>query len=359
MSEQTPNQEPQNQNNENTQGSRNDSNQNYSETRKEERQAKREAKWEYRNANRGSDGIGVGVTFIFIGVIWMLAKLGYINFSIIGAIVDLWPLIFVVIGVNIIFKRVAYISLLTWVGFLTAVVAYGMYFQPQDRIFESDVWTDMPAASASNLKTISGSIPMEGNEAVKEANLELNLAAANLSMGMSEDQLIDYVIPEKIVNTKFDVNGSNASFTFSEKNNTALNNLARNNVGYDLFLNKNVLWYIDVNMGAADCKLNFSEVPVRDLEINGGAGDFDLEVSDLQDKADISINMAAGDANIVVPENVGIKISVNGVISDNNFSDQGLNKINGAFETPDYDKAERTIFIEINSAASDITLERR
>lgn len=364
MSEQTPNQEqqnqdPQNQGNANNNNQQYDQKQGYQDSKREERQARREAKWEYRNTHRSSDGIGVGVTFIFIGVIWMLAKLGYINFSIIGAIIDLWPLVFVVIGVNIIFKRVAYIGLLTWVGFLTAIVAYGMYFQPQDRMFESDIFTDQPSNTVSSLKTISDSIPREGNENVKEADLELNLSAANLSMGVSEDQLIDYVIPDRVVDTKFDISGSNASFKFSEKNNTALNNLARNNMSYDLFLNKDVLWFIDVNMGAADCKLNLSEVPVRDLEINGGAGDFNLELSDLQEKSDVSLNMAAGDANIVVPKNVGVKISVNGVISDHNFQEEGLNKVNGTYETPDYDQAAKTIYIEINSAASDITLERR
>lgn len=357
MSEQTPNQEDQNKQS----STSNDFNskQEAKEARRDERQARREAKWEYRNTNRGSDGIGVGVTFIFIGVIWMMAKLGYINFSILGAVIDLWPLVFVVIGINIIFRRVAYIGLLTWVGFLTAIVAYGMYFQPQDRWFDSSDFDMNTNVSIGNAKTISDSIPREGNESVKEGNLELNLSAADLNMGVSEDQLIDYVIPDQIVDTQFDVNSNTAKFKFSEKNNLNLERLARKNMSYDLYLSKDLLWYIDVNMGAADCNLNLSKVPVRDLEINGGAGDFDLELSDLQEKAEVSLNMAAGDANLVVPENVGVKVSVNGVVSDHNFSDQGLVKVGDDYETPNYDSAERTIYIEINSAASDITLERR
>lgn len=333
--------------------------------KKEAKAAAREYRYEYRRDRRG-DGIGVGLTFIFIGVIWMLLKLGYINFSIIGALVDLWPLIFVVIGVNILFRRVAYIGLLTWVGFLTAIVAYGFYFQPQDVFFndngiQNELFGNQTTNSSTvtSISTLSDSVPLEGNEQIKEGNLSLNFGTGNVTMGVSKNNLVDYVIPENIMNTRFDLDGNTADLDFSEKNNLNLSRIVRNQLNYDIFLSDQIQWYMNINMGAADCKLNLSEVPVRELEINGGAGDFDLTLSDLTDKCDIKLNMAAGDANLVVPKNVGLRIMTNGLVSDNNFEAEGLSKVDGEFVTPGVETAQKVIEIEINSAASGIKLTRR
>lgn len=328
---------------------------------REAKQAYREARYEYRRDRRG-DGIGVGITFIFIGIVWMLAKLGYINFSIIGAVIDLWPLIFVVIGVNILFRRVAYIGLLTWVGFLTAIIAYGIYFQPQDVIFnESGMQNELfgNRTTVTDINTLSDSIQMEGNEHIKEGNLSLNFGTGNVSMGVSKNNLIDYVIPDNVMNTDFSLEGNTADLTFSEKNNLNLSRMVKNRLSYDMYLSDQIQWYMNINMGAADCNLNLSEVPVRELEINGGAGDFDLMLSDLTTKTNVSLNMAAGDTNLTVPKSVGLRISTNGIVNDNNFASEGLSKVDGEYVTPGIESAQKVIEIEINSAASGIKLTRK
>lgn len=354
MSEQTPGPEQQEQRNEQA-----SNNSKYDE--KEARRMHREERREYRYDRNVSDGLGVGVTFIFIGVIWMLAKLDYIDFSIIGAIADLWPLIFVVIGINIVFRRIRYIGLITWVGFLSIIVGYGMYFAPQADWFDWHISNNMnnEFTISEPVTAVSGNVPLEGNEQVKEGQLELNLSAGNLNMGASEGNLIDYVLPKGYVQTQQKIEGNNANFVFSEKKNIHIGSSRGKSVNYDFFLNNKVLWFIGVNVGATDSEMNFSNVPVRELEINGGAGEFNLELGDLQDKSDISLNMAAGDVNITVPEHVGVKIANSGLVSDNNFKSVGLEKIDGNYQTPDYDKASKVIYIEINSAASDIKLTRK
>lgn len=333
-------------------------NQNAKEAYQEEKYKRRAERREYRYERNVSDGLGVGVTFIFIGVIWMMVKLGYLNFSIIGALVDLWPLIFVVIGVNIVFRKIRYIGLITWICFLAALVGYGIYFAPQDNWID---WNDQGSNSSisNSVNAVSDNVPMTGNEQIKEANLELNLSAGNLNMGASQSNLIDYVIPQNFITTDFNLDSKNANLTFNEKNNMNWSKINGRGLNYDFYLNKDVLWYVSVNIGAADSKMNFTEVPMRELEINGGAGDFELTLGDLQDKSDVSINMAAGDVQLTVPKNVGLKIATNGLISDHNFKDSGLTKMDGSYQTPDYDQAAKVIYVEINSAVSDLTLIRK
>ncbi len=362
MSEQTPGTDKQEQNSSQDNQSFEKKHEDSKEARREYRDQRRAERREYRYERSVSDGIGVGVTFIFIGLVWMMAKMGYINFSIIGAIADLWPLVFVVIGVNIIFRRVRYVGLITWIGFLSVIVAYGVYFAPQAEWFNVHIgnnWDNEYSSSVNGLPAISDSVPFVGNEQVKEGNLELNLAAGNLNMGASDDNLIDYVLPKDFVSLNQKIEGNTANFEFNENKNAHLGKMTGKGVNYDFYLNKNILWFIGVNIGATDSEMNFSKVPVRKLEINGGAGDFKLELGDLQDKSDVSINMAAGDIKITVPKNAGVKIVNNGLFSDNNFKNSGLEKVDGSYQTPDYNQAEKVIYIEINSAASDLTLIRK
>lgn len=316
----------------------------------------------YRRDYRGSEGIGVGVTFIFIGVIWMMSKLGYLNFSIIGAVVDLWPLLFIVIGVNMIFRKVPYIGLITWVGFLSAIVAYGMYFAPQDNwidfgsrdiIFST---TESNTASKSIVPT-TGNFPLAGNESVKEGDLSLDLSAGNLVMGSTTSSLLDYVIPSDIVTVESNISSNQSRFYFKEK--SGLKGLKNQQRNYDFYLNSQRLWNLKINAGALDSNMNFSNVPVRSLEINGGAGDFDLELGNLQDKSDVSISMAAGEVRLTVPKNVGLRIEANDLISNHNFLGEGLVKVNSYYQTPDYESSSKVIFIELNAAITDVTLKRK
>ncbi len=361
MSDQT----PQNENKE--AGSKDTSQENGQNTKQKEQKYydRRLDEREYRREHRGSEGIGVGVTFIFIGVVWMMSKLGYLNFSIIGAVVDLWPLIFIVIGVNMIFRRVPYIGLITWVGFLSAIVGYGIYFAPQENwidfgshnIITNTAEESRNKATDSNVVPTSGFIPLEGNETMKEGKLTLDLSAGNLIMGSTESNLLDYVIPFKLVTVQSNINGNQGQFEFQEK--SGIKGLKNQDRNYDFYLNPKVLWDLEVNAGALDSNMNFSKVPVRKLSINGGAGEFQLELGDLQEKSELSINMAAGEVNLTVPKNVGVRIKSNGLIGDHNFSEEGLSKINDYYQTSDYDTNSKVINVELNSAVTDVTLTRK
>lgn len=69
--------------------------------------------------------IGFGVFLVCIGVLWLCISFGIIGWSIVYSFFKLWPLIFVVMGINIIFRDKAYVRAITWLLFLAVVVAYG------------------------------------------------------------------------------------------------------------------------------------------------------------------------------------------------------------------------------------------
>jgi hypothetical protein len=73
----------------------------------------------------------LGVIVILVGIIWLLSNLNLFSFSLIDvffrALGELWPLILIGIGVNILLKENAVLRLLVWLIIFTAILLYGLY----------------------------------------------------------------------------------------------------------------------------------------------------------------------------------------------------------------------------------------
>lgn len=72
--------------------------------------------------------IEFGFFILSIGVLFLLINMGIINWSIMNVLFEIWPAIFIVIGINIIFKNNTIVRIITWLLFVGAVVTYGYYF---------------------------------------------------------------------------------------------------------------------------------------------------------------------------------------------------------------------------------------
>ena len=59
-----------------------------------------------------------GLILVFIGIFWLLTNFGIITWSLFGVMFRLWPLILIVIGINVIFRDRVWVSYITWGLFL-------------------------------------------------------------------------------------------------------------------------------------------------------------------------------------------------------------------------------------------------
>lgn len=71
--------------------------------------------------------ITVGIGLIFLGIFWMFYNMGLIRWSIWSVISYLWPLIFIVLGMNIIFKDKKIVQTITWIIFFIIIIVFGLY----------------------------------------------------------------------------------------------------------------------------------------------------------------------------------------------------------------------------------------
>ena len=91
--------------------------------------------------------------------------------------------------------------------------------------------------------------------------------------------------------------------------------------------------------------------------INGGACDLDLKLGDQGRNTHVEISTGASDIDIKVPSSVDCQINLKSAITGKDF--EGFVKTErGCWQTPNYGQGTNQIVIDMNSAVSDISVER-
>ena len=67
----------------------------------------------------------LGILFVFLGVFFLLNNLNIIDLSIWHAIIDLWPLFFVMIGIHMISNKSS-VTIISWVVFFAIIILYSI-----------------------------------------------------------------------------------------------------------------------------------------------------------------------------------------------------------------------------------------
>lgn len=84
--------------------------------------------------NRNSN-VGIGIAFIIAGVMLFAYQFGYIDLKIFWSLFKLWPLILIVIGINIIFKGNNWIKWFSWIMLIFIIIIYSQFCTIDGRVF--------------------------------------------------------------------------------------------------------------------------------------------------------------------------------------------------------------------------------
>jgi len=296
--------------------------------------------------------IGLGVILLSIGVIWILINMGVVGKTFFGSLVDslfsLWPLVFIAIGVNMIFKNNALVKTTSWVLFVAIVVSYSFIAEPKHtKLFNFDF-------DFGNSKSITKVKYHEKyNPDTKNGKFKISLGAANINIGTSAENLFDAEVPSNVEYKKVDYKDDYEVVEFGfEKNNYSIFNFDNKYQRCDFKLNKNVIWDMEIDTGATNGKLDMSELKVKDLSIDTGAANMDLLFGAAYDKTKVEIDAGATTLNVTVPKSSGVRINFEDGLNKTNLKDLDWEKKDGVYESPNYDKAESKIEMDIDMGVS-------
>lgn len=290
-----------------------------------------------------------GSFLITIGLLFILVKHHFINSSF-DFVWNIWPLIFVFWGIQIIFKQNFIKSIVNAIfGFFIALLVYGM--------IHSLFWGFNFTEEKSDFFTEQFSKEFEPN--VKIVNLSLESGVGTFIIKDSTNNLID--AKSSGIFGNYDYNYSKDSsvvyldINMEGKNFHFIKNKIKNQL--ELKLNTTPVWNFRINVGASKNIFDLSQYKVNDLTIETGASNSKIKLGDKSDETNVDIEMGVSKLILEIPKNVGCTVDSDLSLVSKHFD--GFNKKeDGIYQTENFDSSKKKIFINVQGGVSSLKILR-
>ncbi len=283
---------------------------------------------------------------ILVGVFALLVNSGLVQPERLDRLADLWPLILIVIGLELLARRALQGAAAELAAVLIVVLA----------IVGAAAYVALGPAipTGTHSLTLSG-----GVGSVKQASVQVDVGAAHITMEGADTGAdlyrahISYSGPKPEVS--FDANsgdlhisqGNTSGFFFQDRR-----------VVLDLQLKADVTWKIAVNSGSSSDSLKLSNAHVSDIELNTGASHEDITVGAPSGSVPITINGGALTVNIHRTKGVAASVSVSGGAVTLTFDGRQSHAIGTVTaQTGGYNSASDRYQIQVNGGASNVTVD--
>lgn len=305
------------------------------------------------------------IILVGIGVIWLLVNLGVIAPISIGTVLQFWPILLIVLGLDILFGRqYAWVGGLAGILVVAGLVAYLVMAPASTTNTASQVLTENFSAPVSEAVSVS-------------YRLETASEPVDIhSLASGSDQLIDANLTHQ-GQINFSVNGtSNKTVSLSEITNPSdwfAWNLFNSNMKWDIGLAAGIPADISLSGGSGSIHADLTGVKLQSLnaDLGSGASDFSLPQSNQDMAFDLnsgsgSVNMSlpsstnvtlkiqsgSGALNVALPANAAVRIEVmNGGSGSLNLPGTLIptsgNSDSGTWQSAGYDQATERILIQI------------
>jgi len=333
------------------------------------------------------------IVLILVGVVFLLKNLGLIDALTWDSIWRLWPLIFIVFGLDGLLRRSEIVGptimfalgsalllgnlgwgwnswSIVWRFWPILIVALGLEIMIGRRspwlsalgvlavagIFVSMLWFSGFAMEPRVGQAMSNEIIDQELGDASNADLDISQSVGEMYLDAVSDS--DTLIAGEVsvdgwqdVRSEYKLQGDTAFYFLRSQ---FPGTVRGDSWTWDLGLTTSVPLELDASMGAGDMNLDLQEITITSLDASQGVGDLTVilpESSTL--KGDIS--QAIGQIVIIVPDGVAVRLEVSKAISSlnvpGNFDQRGE-----YFYTPGYDNADERVDLDISQAIGNIEI---
>ena len=297
-----------------------------------------------------------GVWFVFIGLILLLHNLDVIDFNFIATI-KYWPLLIVIVGINLIVQNKEYGSYLKIscnVLFLGWVFYVGMTAPKSD-------WAGMKGVYFPNLDndasfTNEVRLPMD-SVGINEASLQLNGGASKLTIsGDPGEDLIVAKSPEN--GMAMNLENKKTENEHKLELNIKPTNGGKESGAVETKINNKIPWNMEINVGASNVSADLSTIDFKKIEVNSGASTIDFTLGNPSISiAKLDIASGASSITLHIPKEVAVKLTYESFLSKNNF--EGFQPlVDGVTKTANYDTSSKKFDISVEGATNTVNITR-
>ncbi len=296
-----------------------------------------------------------GMFFISLGALVLIGNMTDINFQWSTAW-KFWPTVLILIGISIMIKnQIGKGIVAALAGIILALSIYASVSATTSMItsdFEIVIDDD------NNAVIDTTHFSQEYSDSIKTAALNFNSGAGSFKLFSTTDKLIDFKAEglKNLYELRRNDSGTFSEIFFNMKGKSI--KLGKENYKnlVEISLNPNPEWDLNFDVGAASLDLDLTQFKVRKTEINMGAAALRIKYGNLATTSDLNIEAGASDIDILIPKDVACEIKTDAALSSKNFV--GFTKIKSdLYRTPNFDNAQKKLYITIDCGVSSIDVQ--
>jgi len=293
-----------------------------------------------KEQKRGRGGFPLwGLVLVALGVIFLLQNLDVIGWDIWGTLWRFWPVLLVLIGLNILLA-----GRTPWLMFgITLVVLVGIV-----------VAAVVIERSRTTAVAESFSQPLQG---IEKAEIEVNFGAGELLIGSlpagSASLAEGKGYPE--VRQDFRLQGSTGVLALSVPG-RAFWPFGDNGLRLEASINREVPLNLTVKAGASDIKVDLTDLRVERFEMGIGAASATLRLPASAGTTVAVINAGVAQVSISVPQGVAARIKSETGLGSFNVDTTRFPKVGDIYESPGYATATNRVDLTVKSGVASIDI---
>jgi len=292
-----------------------------------------------------------GVILISLGIVFLLNNLGYVPWAVWFRIFSLWPVILIAIGIEMIFRKtpLSFLTILSPLLFMAAILG--------PTYFQSVELTGVYRASetyryAEDLDT-----------SVVKVTAIVQLRAGNLEISSGTEGLIsaklDYQKRKPITTCEYSGFDSSATIEIRDRERgwKGWSWRAWGTKDWEIKLTHRIPINLRIYTKATDGELDFSDLRVKNLNLETKAGNFDIKLGDLVDQMNGTIESDASRLHLLIPEEVGLKIENHSRLTSTSFSDLSILKFDNIYQTSNFEQAPRKVTLSLEGSVTRLVVK--
>lgn len=303
-----------------------------------------------------------GLILIFIGSIFLLQNFNIIEFYW-GAVWRFWPIIFILIGANMLLSRFGNKSTAPYLigGITVIVLALIAYQGSRPRADRSFGWFKHENDSKEDRKSWGESSTFtESYDGAKRASLNIQGGATSYRLNDTTSNLFEAVVQQHF--GKYTLNKTTTDSTeilnFRMRDKKQSWNLDKMESNITLLkMNTNPIWDVKVEMGAGEAIFDLKDYKVNKLTFQGGAASFEAKLGSRLPLTTVSVETGVASVALEVPAESGCRIVVDSGLSSKDFSGF-IKQSDGTYETQNYKEAQNIINISLKGGLSSFEVKR-
>lgn len=294
------------------------------------------------------EGLVWGAVLIGVGAVFLLSNFNYLDVDIWYTILRLWPVLLIAIGLDIVIGRRRSL----WVSILALLVIIA--------IVAGCIWAYGLQTPQSGGQALSSRQIEQSLGAARRARIEIAPAAGEVDLSALSDPglLLSGTVPassrSQAVKRYSSMAGDEARFTLRGEGQVIFQTDEQANQTWNLKLNQTIPVDLVINLGAGELNLDLSDLNLVGLKVNLGVGSTLVTLPSTGNWSG-KINGAIGSLVIQAPVGVGLRVQADTALAS--FSvPAGYQKQNRLYTSPNYASAQTKIELVVGMVFGSVSI---